>query len=170
MRARQEGFTLIEIIVSLAIFLMIVVGSLGVLGASNSGLVGGFPTALGAGRSARDITAASVYLQAFQEFVAGVGNAQMGTPNVYNCTPGGASWSCSPSLPASLSSAPQPVTAPYELAWSQMNITTERWYWNGTAYANGAPVTTDSLMRVRSTLTWSLGATVRTLTVERFIP
>ncbi len=174
MRLRENGFTLIEIVVSLSIFLIIVVGAFSVLSASNVGTLESFPTAFGAGRAAKDITAASVYLQAFQEYAAGAGSAQAGpTPTIYQCTPSGATWSCTPALPAGLSGGPQPSSVlPYQLAWTNMQIVVERWNWDtGTLkYSSAATATTDSLVRVKSTLTWKAGNVQRTLTVERFIP
>ncbi len=172
MSHREDGFTLIEIVVSLAIFLVIVVGAFGVLSASNVGALGAFPTAFGTGRDAMDITTASVYLQALQEYAASQGSAAMGAPLSYTCTPGGGSWSCTPALPAGLTSAPQPTSQPFELAWTQLVIDVSRWNWDsGTSkYISGGSSTTDNLIRVRSTLSWKMGTVGRALTVERFIP
>ncbi len=176
MRQHQGGFTLIEIIVSLAIFLVIVVGALGVISASNVGALGGLNTGLTSGRIGKDTTAATVYLQALQEYAASQGSGQiqpLGTPNTqYNCTPNGASWSCSPSLPAGLAGAPQPSQQTFELAWTQITIDISRWNWDSGAsqYSTSAPSTTDSLIRIRSTITWKAGTAQRSITMERFIP
>ncbi len=172
MRHRENGFTLIEIMISLAIFLVIVVGALGVLSASNTGALGAFPTAFGTGRTAKDITAASVYLQALQEYAASQGSAAMGSPSTYTCTPSGVSWSCTPVLPTGLTNAPVPTSRPFELAWTTLAIEVTRWNWDsGTSkYINGGASTNDNLIRVRSTLSWQLGTVGKALTVERFIP
>src|SRR2546425_11360676 len=69
--SNERGFTLIEILVSLAIFAVVVIGALGVLGAAGSrGFLSAVPTGFVTTRAARDITAAAVYLQAFQEHAA----------------------------------------------------------------------------------------------------
>lgn len=172
MRQRQGGFTLVEIIVSLAIFLMIVIGALGVISASNVGSLGGLNTGLVSGRIGKDTTAATVYLQALQEYAASQGSGQMGSPTTYLCTPNGASWSCSPSLPAGLVGAPQPSSQTFELAWTQITIDVSRWNWDSGAsqYSTSAPSSTDSLVRVRSTITWKAGTAQRSITLERFIP
>ncbi len=172
MRHRADGFTMIEIVVSLAIFLVIVVGALGVLSASNVGTLGAFPTAFGTGRAAKDITAASVYLQGLQEYAASQGSAAMGSPSTYTCTPSGVSWSCTPLLPTGLTSAAVPSSRPFELTWTSLVIDVSRWNWDGGAskYSNGGTSTTDSMIRVRSTLSWQVGTVQKTLTVERFIP
>src|SRR3989304_6906349 len=68
---RDQGFSLIEVLVALGIFAVISVGVLSVLGAT---AVGGFqdasPTALATGRRAKDLTVAGVYLQALHDYLA----------------------------------------------------------------------------------------------------
>ncbi len=176
MRRGQDGFTLVEIVVSLAIFTLIVVGAISVLGASNLGGFGdSFPTAFGTGRAAKDITAASVSLQAFQEYVASQGSIQA-VNGTYTCVPPG--LTCTPALPGTFSSAPAPTAQSYELNWTQMVVLIETWNWDATNLQYcliGSPgclatATTDALVRVRSTLTWQSRTTTRSLTVERFIP
>jgi prepilin-type N-terminal cleavage/methylation domain-containing protein len=173
MSHRSDGFTLIEIVVALSIFLVVVVGAFGMLGATNVGALGAFPTAFGVGRAAKDVTAASVYLQALQEYAASQGSAAMGpTPSTYNCTPSGGTWSCTPTLPTGLISAPQPAAQPFELQWTQLVIDVSRWNWDGGAskYSTAAASTSDNLIRVKSTLNWQAGTVQKTVTVERFIP
>lgn len=172
MNDRSDGFTLLEIVISLALFLMIAVGVSGMIGVSNVGGPGAFPTAFGVARSAKDVTAASVYLQSLQEYAASQGSTSMGASSTYTCTPSGVTWSCTPSLPTGLTGAPQPSAQPFELQWTQLLIDVSRWNWDSTTltYKTSAPSTTDNLIRVRSTLNWQLGTVQKTLTVERFIP
>jgi prepilin-type N-terminal cleavage/methylation domain-containing protein len=172
MRQGSDGFTLIEIVISLALFLVITLGASGMIGLSNVGGPGAFPTAFGVGRAAKDVTVASVYLQSLQEYAASQGSTAMGSPSTYTCTPNGVAWSCTPSLPTGLTGAPQPSAQPFELQWTQLLIGVSRWNWDSTSskYSTAAPSTTDNLIRVRSTLTWQVGTAQKTLTVERFIP
>lgn len=164
----QRGFTLIEILVSLAIFAMIVIGALGVLGATDAGgFFEGFPTAFGTARLAKDTTAASVYLQAFQEFVAGRGTANA-TPGTY-CIGSG----CSPvvALPSGLSGYPTPPGQIYQLDWTRLDVVIETWYWDTlTNRFTTTFNTTETLARVVSTVTWVVKGVSRSLTVDRFIP
>ncbi len=175
MTKHQEGFTLIEIVVSLAIFLMIVIGTASVIGASNlGGFMESFPTAFGVGRAAKDITAASVYLQAFQEYVASQGSAQAAN-GTYTCTPPG--LTCTPALPGTLTAAPAPSSQPFELKWTTLVVLIETWNWDAVSskyclvgsQGCAAGSSSDALVRVRSTLTWQSRTTTRSLTVERFI-
>lgn len=172
----QDGFTLVEIVVALAIFLMIVVGTLSVLGASNQGgFMESFPTAFGTGRAAKDITAASVYLQAFQEYVGSQGSSQAAN-GTYTCTPPG--LTCTPALPGTFAAGPAPSSQPYELNWTTMVVLIDTWNWDQTnlrycvigSPGCAATVTSDALVHVRSTLTWQSRTLTRSLTVERFIP
>jgi len=169
---RSDGFTLIEIVVSLALFVVLAAGALEVIGASSVNPPGSFPTVFGTGRAAKDVTAASVYLQSLQEYAASQGSSTMGSPSTYTCTPSGGTWSCAPVLPTGLTGAPQPSAVPYELQWTQLMIDVSRWNWDSSAskYSVAAASTSDYLIRVRSTLTWQVGTVAKTLTAERFIP
>lgn len=164
----QRGFTLIEILVSLAIFAMIVIGALGVLGATDQGgFLEGFPTGFLTARIAKDYTSASVFLQAFQEFVASKGTAAA-TPGSY-CLGSG----CSPvvAFPSGWTGYPTPPGTTYQLDWSRLEVLVERWYWDTTTNRFSSTVTTNETMtRVRSTLTWRMKSVDRSVTVERFIP
>ncbi len=183
----ERGFTLIEIIISMAIFSVVVIGAMGVLGATNAGgFLEGFPTAFVTSRVAKDITAASVYLQTFQEFVASVGSSNFdpnGTTDGAYCVGSG----CTPvvALPSSLAGYPPPPSQPYELNWTKLNVVITTWYWDPTTNkydcttntsactsAGVLPfVTVEGLVEVKSTLTWQLkGATRTPLTVDRFVP
>jgi prepilin-type N-terminal cleavage/methylation domain-containing protein len=164
----QRGFTLIEILVSLAIFAMIVIGALGVLGATDQGgFLEGFPTGFVTARVAKDYTAASVYLQALNEFAASKGSAAA-TSGVY-CI----GSACSPvnDLPAGLTGYPTPPGQPYQLDWTKLDVVIETWYWDtvNERYSTSFN-TTETLTRVRSTLTWQMRGQARSVTVERFIP
>lgn len=164
----QGGFTLLEILVSLAIFAVIVIGTLGVLGAADAGgFLEGFPSAFATARVARDYTVASVYLQAFQEFVASKGSANA-APGTYCIGTG-----CSPevALPPGLTGYPTPPGQGYQLAWTRLDVLVELWYWDNVGKRFTATVTADEkLTRVQTTLTWQTRGFARTVTVDRFIP
>jgi len=164
----QRGFTLIEILVSMAIFAMIVIGAIGVLGATDQGgFLEGFPTGFITARVAKDYTASSVYLQAFNEFVANKTTVNA-TPGTY-CVGSG----CSPvvALPAGLAGYPTPPGQTYQLDWTRLDVVIELWYWQPLSNSfSTAFNTTETLTRVRSTLTWQTRGTSRSVTVERFIP
>ncbi|OLD45005.1 MAG: hypothetical protein AUI83_16530 [Armatimonadetes bacterium 13_1_40CM_3_65_7] len=180
----ERGFTLIEILVSLAIFAVVVIGALGVLGAAGSGgFLSGFTTGFVTTRAARDLTAASVFLQAFQEHAA----SQAVTQGDSSLLPGtycqGPDPGCSNNLSsAQLGAYPLPPTQPYELGWQRLDVTVERWYWNDTtktyACAQPNPPCTfvipspppEYLVRLHSTLTWQYRGVTRTLDVNRFLP
>jgi prepilin-type N-terminal cleavage/methylation domain-containing protein len=165
--SNEHGFTLLEVLVSLAIFAMVVVGAVGVLGATNSGLFEGLPTGFVTTRAARDITAASVYLNAFEEFVASKGSAN--APAGDYCVGTG----CSPevALPTGLTGYPEPPGESYQLAWTKLEVLIETWYWDTTTNTFSTTVTTnETLTRVRATLTWEIGGRSRSVTVDRFIP
>jgi len=193
MMANQRGFTLIEILVSLAIFAVVVIGALGVLGAAGSGgFLSGFTTGFVTTRAARDITAASVYLQAFQEHAASQAASQGDAsinPGVY-CDGTGCG---SPNLSsAGLGAYPLPscnVTAacpqPYQLDRWKLDVTIQRWYacFNtsvspptfvkySTDPGSGCTVdiTKEYLVRAHSTLTWQYRGVTRTLDVDRYLP
>lgn len=180
---QEQGFTLIEILVSLAIFAVVVIGALGVLGAAGSGgFLEGFPTGFLTTRAARDITAASVYLQAFQERAS----SQVSTllvPGSYCEGP-----ACgTPNLSSSgLTGWPTPPTQPYQLDWRRLDVTIERWYWDdvgtprryrcaepaGPSCTFAIPVPpTEYLVRIHTTLTWQFRDITRPpLEVDRFLP
>ncbi len=168
----QRGFTLLEVLVSLAIFAVVVVGALGVLGATSSGgFLEGFPTGFSTTRSAKDATAASVYLQAFHEYVAAQNTAAL-VPGVYCDGPDCPSANLASS---GLSGWPTPPGQPYQLDWRRLDVTIERWCWDDsvrryvhTSTCDTAP-STEYLVRVRSVLTWRYRSATRTLTLDRFV-
>lgn len=129
----ERGFTLVEILISLAIFAVVVVGALGVLGAAGSGgFLESFPTGLAAMRVARDMTAASVYLQTFNEYAMGLNSSTL-TAGTYTATPG---VTCSMTLTPSgsgLGSPPVPpgpsCNYPYQLNWLSVIVLIDPpWY------------------------------------------
>lgn len=164
----ERGFTLIEILVSMAIFAMIVIGAIGVLGATDQGgFLEGFPTGFVTARVAKDYTAASVYLQSLNEFTAGktAVNAPAGTYCVGSA--------CSPpvALPSGLAGYPTPPGQSYQLDWTKLDVVIETWYWQPLSNSYSTSFnTTETLTRVRSTLTWQLRGQSRSVTMERFIP
>lgn len=185
LRRDETGFTLVEILVSLAIFAMVAIGAIGVLGATDSGgFMEGFPTGFMTARVAKDYTASSVYLQAFNEFVAAKGTANA-TPGTY-CV----GSACSPvvSLPSGLAGYPTPPNAGYQLDWTRLDVLIQRWHWDETADVDGvgsdkgktycvigtagcSSVSTNEYVTLtRSTLTWRIKGASRSMTVERYIP
>ncbi len=173
-RRSEQGFTLIEILFALLIFSIVAVGTLGFLGAASTGggFLDAFPTSFAGARFARDYTAASVYLQALQEFVAASCKPTCAeasspvSPASYMCTPPA---NCSPSLTGAPMPSGQPTGQTYQLNWQQVNLLVQRWGWNGTAYVSTSPCTSDCLTLVQSTLTWQFKTQTRTLTVQRFV-
>lgn len=169
---RQDGFTLLEILVSLVIFAVIVVGAIGVLGAADvGGFLEGFPNAFATTRVARDYTAASTYLQAFQEFVASKKSANA-TPGTYCIGTG-----CSPEvvLPSGLAGYPTPPGQGYQLSWTRLDVLIQVWYWDNTLKRYVTPFVCvgdcpETLTRVRTTLTWTTRGFARDITVDRWIP
>ena len=133
MMTGERGFTLIEIMISLAIFAVVVVGALGILGAAGSGgFLETIPTGFAATRVARDITAASVYLQTFNEYAMGLNSSTLNA-GTYTATPGG---TCSTTLTftgSGLGSPPAPpgppCNYPYQLNWQRLDVVIDPpWY------------------------------------------
>ncbi len=179
MIASERGFTLVEILISLALFAVVVVGALGVLGAAGSGgFLESFPSGFAAMRVARDMTAASVYLQAFQEYSSGVGGAAL-NQGTYCLANSGSNCGPTPALAgAGLGSFPPVPGYPYQLNWQTLYVTIDWWYWDNTATKYcivGSPgcaatSTTEHLVRIDSKLKWQYRGFSRTLEVSRFLP
>ncbi len=183
MIANERGFTLIEILVSLAIFAVVVIGALGVLGAAGSGgFFEGFPTGFVATRAARDTTAAAVYLQAFQEHAASQLSALL-IPATNYCD--GPDCTGSPISSSGLTGYPTPPGQPYQLDWRKLEVTVERWYWDDAVTprryrcAEPAGLTcnfvvpippTEFIVHLHSKLTWRFHNVTRTMEVDRFLP
>lgn len=181
MIANEHGFTLVEILVSLAIFAVVVVGALGVLGAAGSGgFLEGFPTGFVTTRAARDTTAAAVYLQAFHEYAAARGGAAL-TPGTYCQGSGCATQNLSS---AGLGVYPTPPGYPYQLSWQRLDVVIDQWYpcfdsstppkFLRYSVSPGVGCTVDTtkeyLVHINSKLTWQFRGTTRTMTVDRFLP
>jgi prepilin-type N-terminal cleavage/methylation domain-containing protein len=131
----ERGFTLVEILISLAIFAVVVIGALGVLGAAGSGgFLESFPTGFTTTRVARDVTAASVYLQTFDEYAMGLNSSTL-TAGTYTATPG-VTCSTTPTFTPSgsgLGSPPAPpgppCNYPYQLNWQTLTVVIDPpWY------------------------------------------
>lgn len=193
MIVNERGFTLIEILVSLAIFAVVVVGALGVLGAASSGgFLSGFATGFATTRAARDFTAAAVFLQAFQEHAAQQASTQGAASLVPNTYCAGSDPGCANNLSfAGLGTYPLPscntpagCSQPYQLDWRRLDVTIERWY---ACFDNSVDpprfvkysiepgvgctvnLAKEYLVRVHSTLTWQYRNLTRTMDVERFL-
>src|SRR5574341_495382 len=174
----MRGFSLIEVLVALGIFGVVCVGVLSVLGATAAG---GFqdasPTALTTGRRAKDVTVAAVYLQALHDHLASedeaAWNALLSTwppgtnEQAYCVSPGGLPCGGGePTLPAVLGDYPLPQAAPYQMAWTTLRVLVQRWFWDCAATRYAAPpaaTTSDSLVHVRSTLSWRFKGETRVL-------
>lgn len=169
MSTDERGLTLIEILIALAIFAIVVVGSLGAVGATSAGLTDTFSTGFGTGRAAKDYTVATSYLQGFQEYMAQYVNSDA-TVTTLAAFP----RSFTPVSDPNVYGFPLPSEEPYQLAWSSMVVQVQRWYWNcgnpGQYSPSVAPPTNDEVILVRATLTWALKDLTRTLTMERFVP
>jgi prepilin-type N-terminal cleavage/methylation domain-containing protein len=187
----QQGFTLIEILVSVAIFAMLVIGALGVLGAAGAGgFLEGFPSGLATARTARDITAAGVFLESFQEYVATKDDATFIEGGYCEGVGCGVDAGCTGSAlsGSGITGYPTPPGETYQLAWRCLGVTVEKWYWDDTTDTDGAGsdkgkvycvfastgcsavVTTEYLTRVRTRLTWRLRNVDRTIELDRFMP
>ncbi len=170
--APQDGFTLLEIMVAMTIFAAIVIGAAGLLAPQAAGgFLATSPTAAGATQVAKDLTAASMYLQAVAEFLAGRTDT-IPASGTYclgeGCDPQGAF--------AGISFPPLP-SGPTQLHAARLLVDIQRWQWNPVQgrYCPVGPECMaasddDYLTRVRATLTWRTAATARTLTVERSLP
>lgn len=155
----ERGITLVELLVALALFAIVAIGTLGALGATNAGgFLEGFPVAFSTTRSAKDITAAAVYIQSLHEHLAQQGGL---TEGVFTFTP------ASPDPFGFV----KPSAERFQLRWTQMQVEIQRWGWNGEkdAYQNGEPCTTDCLFWVRTQLEWQLKDSTRSVAMERFI-
>jgi prepilin-type N-terminal cleavage/methylation domain-containing protein len=186
-----RGFTLIEILVALLIFAIIAIGAIGVLGAANTGggLLEGLPTGLITGRVAKDVTAASVYAQAVQEFIAArSATVPSATPTLY-CVQGSvtcpgtapaelATWcpghgtvsAVETTLPGALAGMPTPQAEPYQLSWTNLFVLIEPWMWDTATQQYSASGVGDTIIRVCSVVNWEFNGVPRTLRTDRFIP
>lgn len=184
------GFSLIEVLVAVCIFLVVSVGTLGILGATATG---GFqetsPTALSTGRRAKDLTVAATYLQGLNDYLASLddsawdsvlaGWAVGATGQSYCIQPGGSSCDGGePPPPAEFGAYPLPPSAPYQLPWTALHIAVQRWRWDCAARrfsltpAQEAP---EFLIRIHTTLSWRIKDDLRTVSrsgggPERFLP
>jgi prepilin-type N-terminal cleavage/methylation domain-containing protein len=183
MTGRDRGFTIIEILLALAMFAVIIVGALGTLGAQGTGQLETVPTGLTTARSGKDITAAAVYLQALHECAATVGGTGV-TPGtmIYDGSSSDAPLGCTIPLTSPLQPL-LPSAEPYQLARYTLTVTFTTLVWGSGRYTEGScdPATdADCLVRIRSTLAWSLrgeppscppsGSARGCLTVQRLLP
>jgi len=169
MRPHERGFTLIEVLIALAVFAVIIIGTIGVMGAVNAGgLTEGLSTGLVTGRVSKDVTAATTYLQALQEYIASQGSGGV-TPGTY-CA--GTGCGALPPLPAGFPTpASQGLNQPYQLNWTNVVVVIEWWGWDGAGQYVATPgCTADCLLRVESTVGWQLKGATRTIRMQRFIP
>lgn len=172
------GFSLLEVLVALGIFLVVSVGALGLLGAAAAG---GFQEtaapALTAGRRAKDLTVAGVYLQSLNDYLSSLddsvweavlaGWAPGAHEQAYCLThTGAACGSGEPVPPAAWGAYPLPPSAPFQLPWTELRIAVTRLSWDcDTRRFAEAPVSAapDELIRVRSILRWRIRDEVRAL-------
>lgn len=169
----QAGFTLLEVTVSMVIFAVITIGTLGVLGASAAGgFWESFPNAFATTRLAREYTAAATYVQSVQELLAG--RAAALEPGAY-CLGAG----CGEVAPPPLSDLPPPPASPSQLAGWRLDVVIRRWTWDPAGLGRycpageagcAAPPAGAPLTHVRSTLTWTVKGKATTLSAERFLP
>jgi hypothetical protein len=178
------------VLVAVGIFLMVSVGTLGILGATAAG---GFqetsPTALTTGRRAKDLTAAAVYLQGLHDYFASLDDSAWdrvlgawpaaATGQTYCLQPGGSACGGGETPPpAALGGYPLPPSAPYQLPWTTLRITVQRWEWDCDARRFAlapARTTPERLVRIQTTLVWQVKNDVRTLApggggLVRFLP
>lgn len=154
MSRSEAGFTLIEILIALTVFFVLVIGTFAVLAwATTEGYLGAFPTSLGTTRVAKDYTAASVYLQALEQYVitqnpplaAGCYTTAVTPTGSLDCPPG---LTIQPSLPAG---APTPV----ELGWREVQLLVQPWGWvEASGTYSPTPTCGDCLKLVQATVYW----------------
>lgn len=163
---QERGVTLVEILVALAIFSVVAVGTLAAVGAANSGgFLEGFPVAFSTTRSAKDVTVATSYLQTLQEYAADAGGV---APDTYCAGTCGGEAPLPVGYPTPSS---QGMEQPYQLDWTNVVVVVEQYAWDEGAgqYVRTPGCAGDCLTRVESTLTWRLKDTTRTVTIERFL-
>lgn len=157
--ARDErGVTLLELLIAMALFGIVAIGTLSALGATNAGgFLEGFPVAFAANRSAKDITAATTYLQGLHEHMAQQGGLTVGT------------YTFSDPSSEPFSYKAENLATGYQLDWVELRVEVQRWGWNGTAYEDGEACTNDCLFWVRSRLEWRLKDALRSVELVRFL-
>lgn len=165
--------SLLELAISVVIFAVITVGTLGVLGASAAGgFWESFPNAFATTRLAREYTAAGAYLQATQEALAARAAAVI--PGRYCLGTGCGAGALPPAIPL-----PAPPASPAQLADWRLEVVIERWHWDESIPGRyclpetaGCPATPqgEALVRALATLTWTVKGRAVRLAVERFLP
>jgi prepilin-type N-terminal cleavage/methylation domain-containing protein len=174
----NHGFSLIEVLVAVGIFLVVSVGTLSILGATAAG---GFQetslTALSTARRAKDLTVAAVYLQGLHDYLASLddsawdavlGDWAPGTTGQSYCIQPGR-LSCDggePVPPPALGVYPIPSSAQYQLPWTALRIIVQRWTWDcATRRFSLTPLQAapDLLLRLHTVLSWRVKDDLRTL-------
>jgi prepilin-type N-terminal cleavage/methylation domain-containing protein len=188
--ASCQGFSLIEVLVAVGIFLIVSVGTLSILGATAAGgLQDASPTALTAGRRAKDLTAAAIYLQGLHDYLgsldAAAWDAVLGSwppgaaGQTYCIQPEGQTCGGGdPVPPTALGPIPLPPSVSYQLPWVALRLVVQRWTWDCEAHRfSRAPstATADLLVSIHSTLHWRVKSQLQTLStsgggLERFLP
>lgn len=176
--AGSGGFSLLEVLVALGIFLVVCLGTLGLLGAAAAG---GFQEtaapALTAGRRAKDLTAAAVYLQGLNDYLSALDDPvwdavlagwPSGTYEQTYClrSTGAPCAGGEPMPPVSWGAYPLPPSAPFQLPWTELRIVVQRRTWDcavGRFAESPAQAAPDTLIRIRSTLRWKIKDEVRSL-------